>query len=42
MTQYFDFINFREIEESGIGIDEFEEYSGTEDDDEMDFDEESY
>jgi len=40
MTQYFDFINLREIDESGI--DEFEEYSGLEDDDEPDFDEESY
>ena len=36
---YSNFINFREIEESGI--DEFEEYTDT-DDDELEFDEEEY
>jgi len=35
------FIDFNELDESG-GIDEFEEYSGTDDDDEMDFDETEY
>lgn len=34
------FIDFGEMDESGI--DEFEEYSATDDDDEMDFDETEY
>ncbi len=34
------FIDFNEMDESGI--DEFEEYSETDDDDEMDFDETEY
>ena len=36
------FINFKEIEESGPGIEEFEEYADTGDDKELDFDEEEY